>query len=138
MLLTLWVTLLSMLLIVGLERFACRIRSSPLAAWQRWLIPLPLILLVGWNLDEVFNLQAWLETHPNGFPIRYTKNHAARDSIPFAGAAVICAVLIPFTLSNTFRKMGCIVPVFWCGYFLWNFFVLIPLMLGTGFPFKQD
>ena len=137
MLLTLWVTLLSMLLIVGLERFACRIRSSPLAAWQRWLIPLPLILLLGWNLDDVLSLQAWSETQPIGFPFRVTGN-GAWDTFRFFGLGFICAGLIPFTMSNTLRKMGDIVPLFWFGYFLWLIFVLGWLALNTGFPLKQD
>ncbi len=62
MFITLWVTALSILLIVGLERHACRIRGKPLSAWQRRLIPLPIILLLGWNLHYVLSLQAWLET----------------------------------------------------------------------------
>ena len=51
MLITLWCTTLSLVLIYLLERYACRITTQPLAVWQRWLIPLPVILIVGANLD---------------------------------------------------------------------------------------
>ena len=96
-LLTLWVTSISMLLIVGLERNVCHIRGGPLAAWQRWLIPLPFILLVGWNLDGVFSLQAWLESHPHGRATRNPENQAW-DTDRFFVLGKIGAGLVPFAM----------------------------------------
>ena len=133
MFITLWVTILSMLLILGLERHACRIRGKPLSFWQRWLIPLPLILLLGANLDSILSLRAWLETHPYGSHIRYSENRAWNDDRFFVPALYV-AGLLPFALSYKPRQLAHLVPLFWIGYLVWFLFVWIWLAFSTGLP----
>ena len=130
---TLWVTSLSMLLIVGLERRAFRIRGKPLSVWQRWLIPFPLILLVGANLDSILSELAWLEAHPNYYSHRYSDNHAWNTDRFFV-LGLIVAVVLPFALSHKSRQLADLVPLFWIGYFVWFLFVWTLLASGTGLP----
>ncbi|MES2469300.1 MAG: hypothetical protein V4675_18485 [Verrucomicrobiota bacterium] len=130
---TLWVTSLSMLLIVGLERRAFRIRGAPLSAWQRWLTPLPLILLVGANLDSILSLLAWSETHPYGSYSRFSDNQAWNTDRFFV-LGLIVAGLLPFALSHKPRQLADLVPLFWIGYFVWFLFVWTLLASGTGLP----
>ena len=132
-LLTLWVTSISMLLIVGLERNVCHILGCALAAWQRWLIPLPFILLMGWNLDGVFSLQTWLETHPHGRAARYSENQAW-DTDRFFVLGEICAGLVPFAMPRKLRQLVRIVPLFCLFYFIWVFAVFGILAIFTGVP----
>ena len=133
MFITLWVTILSMLLILGLERHACRIRGKPLSFWQRWLIPLPLILLLGANLDSILSLRAWLETHSYDPPIRYSDSQAWNADRFFVSGLYV-AGLLPFVLSHKPRQLASLVPLFWIGYFVWFLFVWIWLAFSTGLP----
>ena len=137
MFITLWVTSLSMLLIVGFEKDFAHYTGSPLPRWRRYLIPLPIILMVGSNLDGVLSLQAWLETHPHGIAARYSENQAW-NADRFATAGLLCTLIIPFLLCRRPLQSVRIALIFWVGHLFWFVLVLAPLLLGTGFPFKQD
>src|SRR5687768_9429755 len=99
----LFVTLPSVLLIRMIERWAEFFRAgASLSRWRRLLIPLPIVLFLVSNLDGIFSLLAYLETHPT-VPARYSENQAWNaDRFAYAGA--IAAVLLPFFLVNPLKS----------------------------------
>ena len=130
---TFWVTSISMLLIVGLERRAFRIRGTPLSTWQRWLIPLLLILMLAANLDSILSLQAWLEPHPGKGHIRYLEKKTSDDA-RFLVPGLIGAGLLPFAMGQKLNQLVRIAPLFFIGYFAWFLFVWIWLAFRIGLP----
>ena len=130
MILVIWVTVLSALLIAGFEWDFQKVTRQKFSLWKRWLLPLPIFLFLASNLYGVLNLRAWLETHPNGLPIRYPENKVWHSD-QFATAALSAMAVIPLFLCTRPILFGRIALVYWIAHFMWAFLVLLPLMLAA-------
>lgn len=137
MMLVCWVVLTGTLLIFGIEKDFARTTGGPLVWWRRWLIPLPVVLMLLSNIDGLLSLQAWLDAEPlRCFPYRYAENEAWSNH--FGVRAFLSVFLIPFFLCRRLVEIFRIGSLWVLGHLLWMMFVLIPLALVTGYPFKQD
>ncbi len=136
MFITLWVTVLSLLALLALEKLAKRIYGTSLVRWQRWLLPVPMMAFLAANLDGVHSLGAWLETHPGHFAIRYAGN-SAWDTLRFAYPGMLGLLFIPCLQKSSFLRVAHFSILWWFFHLLWLFFVLFPLGLATGVPLRD-
>jgi hypothetical protein len=132
----LFVSIPSVLLILIIERSAKRICGGAISWPRRYLIPLPIVLFLIANLDGVFSLLAYLETHPTAIPARYSENQAW-DAERFFNLGIIAVAFLPFFLiSKPYKSLGFIFLV-WALHALWMLLSYFPLLLATGVPLQN-
>jgi hypothetical protein len=132
----LFVTIPSTLLIWMIERSAERVRGGRLSRWRRLLIPLPIVLFLVANFDGILSFLSYTETHQSELPFRYS-HHQAWSTDRFMYAGMIAAALVPFVLvRQPFKSLGFVLGV-WAGYALWLMVPFVPLLLASGVPFRE-
>lgn len=132
----LFVTIPSVLLILIIERGAARICGGAISWRRRYLIPLPIVLLLIANLDGIFSLLAYLETHPTAIPARYSE-HQAWDADRFFISGIIAAAFLPFLLISKPYKSPSFILLVWALHALWMLLSYFPLLLATGVPLQH-
>ena len=133
---TLWCIVVSLLFVLAIERYAGHIRRSPLAAWRRWSIPLPIFLLAGGNLDGVFCLEAYLKAHPGVISFRDAKTDAWHVDVLFS-AGLLGMMILPLLLSQSLKDARHIAPSIWILFFAWVVLVWCPMAVSTGVPLQD-
>ena len=136
--LTVFVTCLSMWLILAIARKAARLFGGRLPFYRRLLIPIPIVALLAANLSGVMSLGSYLQAHPGTFPVRHPanlENLAWRsDGIGIAGLAM--AFVMPWLLTGSVKGGFEILCRVWIGHFLWVACPYWPLLLMTGVPLR--
>ena len=135
LILTVFVTCLSMWLILAIERKAARLFGGRLPFYRRLLIPIPIVALLAANLSGVMSLGSYLQAHPETFPSRYPENLAWRsEGIGIAGLALV--FVTPWLLIGSVKGAFEILCRVWIGHFLWVACPYWPLLLMTGVPLR--
>ncbi len=121
----------------AIERRAERLAGGPLPLSKRVFIPLPIILLLVGNLDGVLSLDAYMQAHPDGVPIRYPGNKQwDADRFPILGFVFLG--LQPFFLGAPLVSRAVrLLPVTWVGHLIWMLFPYCPLLLLSGVPLQD-
>ena len=143
-------TILSLWVILAIERSAQRLTGAPLPRWRRLLIPLPIILFLAANLEGVLSSSAYAASHATTFTRDSQAWATGRYWFDLAGLSflllpfvldpllrrspltILRVLLLPFVLAPPLRQRARLVVVVWGCHVLWLFFVFFPWLMLTG------
>lgn len=100
--LPLWVTGLSVVLFRDVERDAKEVRGGLLPRWRRLLIPIPAVIFLVANLDGIFSLMAYIDTHPFAVVARYRENQQWNTDRFFV-VGIVASFILPFLVCGRFE-----------------------------------
>jgi hypothetical protein len=131
-----YVILASTLFVWSAEKTAEKFNGKPLQRWQRLLVPVPILIFLVANLDGLWSLWVYLETHPGVVAARYSENQAwSADRFFYVGAGV--ALVLPFLLVRPAWKAVGFAPILWAAHLVWMLIVWAPLLLISGVPLRN-
>jgi|GEM_PF-6987092 len=130
------VVVLSTVLIRAVERDAEKVNGTRLPRGRRWLIPVPILLFLAANVDGVFSLLAYLESHPNAAPYRYS-DHQAWSTDRFMIAGLVAVGLLPFLLVRRPYRFPMFVMRTWFVHLVWVLIPFVLLALASGVPLQD-
>ena len=113
MLICAWTTLLSVLLVVTLEKHLVYWSGKPPPRWKRLLIPVPVLFIIASNLDAVRSFGVWSEAH-QGVYFRYFENNDW-DPDRLLKAGLLSAVIIAPLLCKPAGSLTLLTLFYWVG-----------------------
>lgn len=131
-----YVILASTCFVWAAEKTAQKFNGQPLRRWQRFLLPAPIIVFLLANLDGLWSLWVYLDTHPGAVADRVSETLAwDSDRLFVVGGAL--ALVMPFLLVRPAWKAVGFAPILWVAHLLWMVFVYAPLLLMSGVPLRD-
>ena len=117
-----WIIISALLAILWIESCAKDATGGPLRKWQRWIIPLPIVLLLAGNFIRVLSLRGFVQPDPS-------------DGILYAG--FFGGMMLPFCFGVRLKRLPILVFCIWGGQLLWFALAFAPSLWATGVPLQH-